>query len=164
MSITTRRLDAHGLSCAVLAGWDIRIEQRQQSTVMAPASELPMGGYVHPILHAGTSPLPTARGDYGSGYVETMTSRDVFLCLGEFDPYEGVEDMFDSGMTPPLRSADFHPDAQQRVIAGMCGTQRFFTSNGRAFCLYIVLGSWLQRSQLVPVANSFLSTIRIAPR
>jgi hypothetical protein len=164
VSITTRRLDAHGLSCAVLPGWDIRIEQRQQSTVMAPASDLPMGGYVHPILHAATSPLPAARGDYGSGYVETMTARDVFVCLGEFDHEAGAEAMFDDGAPASVQSGDFHPDAQQRVIAGMCGTQRFFTSNGRAFCLYIVLGSWLQRARLVPVANSFLSTIRIAPR
>ena len=52
----------------------------------------------------------------------------------------------------------------QRVIAGMCGTQRFFTSGGRAFCLYVVLGSWLQRRTLVPVANSFLSTVEITPR
>jgi outer membrane protein assembly factor BamB len=36
--------------------------------------------------------------------------------------------------------------------------------DGRAFCLYVVLGSWLQRTNLVPVANSFLSTIEVAPR
>ncbi len=160
----TARLSAHGLSCSVLPGWDVRIEQRAESTVPVPGSVEPMGGYTYPILQAGTSPLPARRGDYGSGYVERMTRTDVFLCLGEFDPYEGVEDMFDSGMTPPLRSADFHPDAQQRVIAGMCGSQRFFATRGRAFCLYVVLGSWLQRASLVPRANELLSTIQIAPR
>jgi hypothetical protein len=164
MTTTARRLAAHGLSCAVLPGWDIRIEQRAQSTVPAPGSDLPMGGYVHPILQAGTSPLPAIRGDYGSGYVERMTSTDVFVCLGEFDHEAGAEAMFDEGQPTSLRSADFHPDAQQRVIAGMCGTQRFFTSGGRAFCLYVVLGSWLQRRTLVPVANSFLSTVEITPR
>lgn len=164
MSTATRRLSAYGLSCAALPGWDIRIERRAQSQVPAPGSDLPMGGYVHPILQAGTSKLPAIRGDYGSGYVETMTVKDVFVCLGEFDHEAGAEAMFDGGAPTALRSADFHPDAQQRVIAGMCGTQRFFTSGGRAFCLYVVLGSWLQRSTLVPVANSFLSTIEIAPR
>ncbi len=164
MSLTTRRLSAYGLSCAVLPGWDIRIERREQSEVPAPGSDLPMGGFVHPILQAGTSPMPARRGDYGSGYVERMTTTDVFVCLGEFDHEAGAEAMFDDGLPGALRSADFHPDAQQRVIAGMCGTQRFFTTHGRAFCLYVVLGSWLQRQSLVPVANSLLSTIEVAPR
>jgi hypothetical protein len=74
MSLTTRRLSAYGLSCAVLPGWDIRIERREQSEVPAPGSDLPMGGFVHPILQAGTSPMPARRGDYGSGYVERMTT------------------------------------------------------------------------------------------
>jgi len=159
-----RRLRAYGLSCDLLPGWDIRIEQREQSEVPVPGSTEPMGGYTHPILQAGTSALPARRGDYGSGYVERMTTTDVFVCLGEFDHEAGAEAMFDDGLPGALRSADFHPDAQQRVIAGMCGTQRFFTTHGRAFCLYVVLGSWLQRQSLVPVANSLLSTIEVAPR
>lgn len=164
MSVTTRRLSAYGLSCALLPGWDIRIERRAQSEVPAPGSDLPMGGFVHPILQAGTSTMPAIRGDYGSGYVERMTPADVFVCLGEFDHEAGAEAMFDAGMPAPLRSADFHPDAQQRVIAGMCGTQRFFVTSGRAFCLYVVLGSWLQRPPLVSRANELLATIEVDPR
>lgn len=161
---TTRRLRAHGLSCVVPAGWDVRIEQRGQATISAPASNIPVSGYVHPTLHAATSALPAQRGDYGSGYVETMTARDVFVCLGEFDHEAGATEMFDEGLPTDLRGGDFHPDAQQRVIAGMCGTQRFFTQGGRAFCLYVVLGSWVQRGALVPLANSFLSTVQVVPR
>ena len=164
MSPLERRISAYGLSCAALPGWDIRIEQRAQSTVPAPGSDLPMGGFVHPILQAGTSAMPALRGDYGSGYVERMTSADVFVCLGEFDHEAGAEAMFDDGMPAALRPSDFHPDAQQRVIAGMCGTQRFFTTGGRAFCLYVVLGSWLQRKALTATANSLLATVRVEPR
>lgn len=164
MSPLERRISAYGLSCAALPGWDIRIEQRAQSTVPAPGSDLPMGGFVHPILQAGTSAMPALRGDYGSGYVERMTPADVFVCLGEFDPEAGAEAMFDDGMPAALRPSDFHPDAQQRVIAGMCGTQRFFTTGGRAFCLYVVLGSWLQRKALTATANSLLATVRVEPR
>ena len=161
---TTRRLAAHGLSVAVPAGWDVRIERRAESAVPAPGSEWPMGGYVHPVLHAATSKLPVGRGDYGSGYVETMRGTDVFICLVEFDHEAGATEMFDEGLPTALRSANFHPEAQQRVIPGMCGTQRFFTASGRAFCLYVVLGSWLQRQSLVPVANSLIATIQIDPR
>jgi hypothetical protein len=93
-----------------------------------------------------------------------MTARDVFVCLGEFDHEAGATEMFDDGLPTDLRGGDFHPDAQQRVIAGMCGTQRFFTQGGRSFCLYVVLGSWVQRGSLVPLANSFLSTVQVVPR
>ncbi len=162
--MATRRLSAHGMSCELLPGWDIRIERREQSEIPVPGSTEPMGGYTHPILQAGTSALPARRGDYGSGYVERMTTRDVFVCLGEFDREDGAHQMFEDGMPADLRGRDFHPDAQQRVIAGMCGAQRFFTVEDRAFCLYVVLGSWLQRASLVPRANQLLSSIRIDPR
>ena len=164
VQVVPRRLSAHGLSCVVFPGWDVRIERRQESDVPAPASNIPMGGYVHPVLHAGTSRLPARRGDYGSGYVEKMRPSDVFVCLAEFDHEAGATDMFVDGQPRGVRSSDFHPNAQQRVIANMCGTQRFFAAEGRAFCLYVVLGSWVQRRHLTDVANSLISTIRIAPR
>ena len=40
-------LTAHGLSASVLAGWDVRIEQRQESPVTVPASDAP-GRWVRP--------------------------------------------------------------------------------------------------------------------
>lgn len=159
-----RRLDAHGLSCVVPAGWDVRITRRAESTVPVPASDLPMGGYVHPVLHAATSALPESRGDYGSGHVERMTARDVFVCLAEFDAEAGATAMFSDGLPRRLRSAEFHPDAQQRVIAGMCGSQRFVTESGRSFCLYVVLGSWPGRRSLVPLVNDFLAGVEVHPR
>ena len=160
--IGQRRVAAHGLSVAALPGWDVRIERRQQS---APpeAGEWPTGGFVHPVLHAATSTLPTVRGDYGSSYVETMGATDAFVCLVEFDHEAGATAMFDDGQPTELRAADFHPEAQQRVIAGMCGTQRFFAVNDRAFCLYVVLGSWVQRQPLLNRVNPLLSTIAIDP-
>ena len=160
-----RRLAAHGLSVAVPSGWDVRIERRQQAAVPVDGAEWPNGGFVHPVVHAATSPLPPTRGDYGSSYVETMRPTDVFVCLQEFDHEAGDTAMFDDGQPTELRPADFHPEAQQRVIAGMCGSQRFFTTGGRAFCLYVVLGSWVQRQPLLQQkVNPLLSTIRIDPR
>jgi len=161
---TTRRLAAHGLSVQVLPGWDARIERRQEASVAAPGSEWPMSGFVHPVLHAATSTLPSVRGDYGSGYVERMGPLDAFVCLVEFDHEAGATAMFEDGQPAGVAVRDVHPEAQQRVIAGMCGTQRFFATGGRAFCLYVVLGSWLHRERLVRTANQLISTIRIDPR
>ena len=118
---------------------------------------------MHPVLHAATSALPPNRGDYGSSYVEKMGPTDVFVCLQEFDHEAGDTAMFDEGQPTELRPTDFHPEAQQRVIAGMCGTQRFFTTGGRAFCLYVVLGSWVQRQPLLQKVNPLLATIVIDP-
>ena len=162
--MAARQLSAYGLACAVPRGWDVRIERRVESRVLAPASDIPMGGFVHPILHAGSSPLPPVRGDYGSGFVERMRPSDVFVSLGEFDHEAGATDMFLDGQPLRLTADEFHPNAQQRIMARMCGTQRFFSVGGRAFCLYVVLGSWLNRGRLVPVVNSFLSGISIEPR
>lgn len=159
-----RRLAAHGLAVTVLPGWDVRIERRDQAAVLAPGSDWPMSGFVHPTVHAATSTLPTTRGDYGSGYVEKMTPSDVFVCLVEFDHEAGDTAMFEEGQPTSLRPGTFHPEAQQRVIPGMCGTQRFFAAGGRAFCLYVVLGSWVNRKALTARANALLSTIEITPR
>ncbi|MFM7068348.1 MAG: hypothetical protein ACKOYM_02705 [Actinomycetes bacterium] len=165
-----RQLAAYGLRCTVPVGWDVRIERRQESAIPTPGSAVPLGGYVpmggfvHPTLHAASSALPSARGDYGSGYVERMTPNDVFVSLLEFDVEAGETAMFLSGQPRSLSPSEFHPNAQQRIRKGMCGTQRFFTQGGRAFSLYVVMGSWLQRGRLVHQVNTFLSGIGISPK
>jgi len=141
-----RRLSAHGLSVGLVPGWDVRIERR-------PAS--------FPVLHASTQRLPAVRGDYGSGLVETMRRQDVFVALVEFDPADGRTPMFSGRGIPALRDGDFDPSAQQRVIPGMCGTQQFLVANGRAFCLYVVLGSWVLRRQLTATANTLVGTLAV---
>ncbi len=144
--MTTRRLAAHGLSLAVPSGWDARIERRAGA---------------HPVLHASTQRLPAVRGDYGSGLVEKMGGRDVFVGLVEFDPADGTSPMFTGRGIPVLRDTDFDPSAQQRVIPGMCGTQQFLVVGERAFCLYVVLGSWVMRRTLTTKANTVVRTIAV---
>jgi hypothetical protein len=39
--------------------------------------------------------------------------------------------------------------------------QRFFTTGGRAFCLYSVIGALANRMPLCARANQFLGTIRV---
>ena len=46
---------------------------------------------------------------------------------------------------------------------GQSGRQIFFNANGRAFCLYVVLGSHRQRNVLVPLVNEVLATLEIEP-
>jgi hypothetical protein len=47
------------------------------------------------------------------------------------------------------------------VIKGQAGAQFFFSDAGRAFCLYVVLGSYARRGALVPKVNAVLAGVRI---
>ena len=49
----------------------------------------------------------------------------------------------------------------QRTLSGQSGRQIFFNESGRAFCLYVVLGSHRQREVLVPLANDVLASLAI---
>ena len=44
----------------------------------------------------------------------------------------------------------------------MSGLQRFFTEGGRAFCLYIVLGSHLDRRDVIPDIEAVLAGVEIS--
>jgi len=42
------------------------------------------------------------------------------------------------------------------------GAQKFFTEAERAFCLYVVLGSYARRIRTVPLVNDVIGAITIA--
>ena len=150
-------LDAHGFLVVVPPGWEVRM--RRQGT-----SQDEEGATAYPVFHAATVALPPDRGDYGSNVVERLGSSDLFVSLVEFGP-EAVDtalfpvvDEFPSS----LDGASFHPRQLQRVIAGQAGLQKFFTYNGRAFCLYVVVGSYALVNQMMPVATELLASLVIA--
>ena len=150
------RLDAAGISLDVSPGWDGAISggqfQLQQSGVKSPN-----------LLHVGSFPLPVERGTFGSGAVELMNTGDVFMALYEYETEAAESALFAGRSRPyPLNTADFTRENLQRTIPGQSGMQWFFTENGRAFCLYIVLGSHLDRTVLVAKANAVLATLEIS--
>lgn len=140
------------LAVELPSGWDGRIYRR-----LATAA----GSTTHPVLHAATFPLPEERGDYGSGAVERMRTGDLFVALLEFDPEAAATPLFAWERPPALLPEYFSPDALQRVIPGQGGAQFFFSEWGRAFCLYVVLGSYAARTRLVPRADALYRTLAI---
>jgi len=48
-----------------------------------------------------------------------------------------------------------------RAVPGRTGAQYFFSLGGRAFCLYVVLGSHAERARLAPQANAVVETLKI---
>lgn len=145
-------VSAYGLSIDVPRGWEARVYRR---AAVGPES-------THPVLHAGNFALPAERGDYGSGAVERMGAGHVFLALLEFHPSATDSALFSRGGRPPTLDPDsFNPASLQRSLPGQAGAQAFFSDNGRAFCLYVVLGSWAQRGRLVPLATDALHRVAI---
>lgn len=139
------------------AGWEGRIDEG--------GLRLGGDGAIRPTLvHMANFPLPEGRGDFGGGATELMRSGDVFVALFEHDPEAVGTALFGAeGIPGPLVAGDFHPNALQRIIPGQSGMQRFFTHRGRAFCLYVVMGSHLDRADSLPAVNRVLASLEIDP-
>jgi hypothetical protein len=148
------RLKAHGISIALPRGWDGEIYR---------SDEEGESGVVAPVLHAGNFVLPRGRGDFGSGAVDKMGRRGLMLMVLEYDRSSAGAPLFDHPFPRAMRQREFGPDQLQRTLAGQAGAQRFATEGGRAFCIYMVLGSMRLRSMLVPELNRALETIEIDP-
>ena len=147
-----RQIHSAGLTVAPPAGWEAAIYQR-------PAT----GGEVtYPVVHAATVPLPAVRGDYGGGLVETLGPQDVFVSFLEFGPEAAGSALFRTLTAVPGLTPDaYRPRQLQRTILGQAGVQRFFTVNGRAFCLYSVIGSMANRILLTARANQVIGSFHV---
>jgi hypothetical protein len=114
------------------------------------------------VLHAASFALPNEAGDFGGGAVELMRSSDVFIAVVDYGAEAAGTALFSrQGIPRPVATDQFDPNALQRTLPGQSGVQRFFTTAGRGFCLYVVLGAHLFRARLVPAANDVLRNLRI---
>jgi hypothetical protein len=117
------------------------------------------------VLHLSTRPLVVSRGDYGSGVVESLGQADAFIALVEFDPEAVATALFARhGVPRRLLARSFDSQAMQRVIARQGGLQSFAQEEGRAFCLYAVVGSLRNGPAIVERVNAALATLEIEPR
>jgi hypothetical protein len=147
-------LARHGLGVDLPSGWDGRIYR--------PAADEP-GATSNAILHAANFPLPERREDYGGGAVELMRAGDVLVMLLEFDPEAAATPLFAQrqGLPRRLAASAFGPNHLQRILPGQAGAQFFFSEAGRAWSLYVVIGSWADRAALAEQASRLLATIRL---
>ena len=147
-------LRSAGISVELPPGWDGGI---------AEATTLEDGAVRRSVTHLASFPLPEQRGDYGGGAVQRMGWDDVMIVLLEFDPSSTAQPLFAlRGLPTTLRPSDFGRDMLQRRIEGQGGCQIFFQEAGRAFCLYVVVGSYVDRADLVPAVNDVLGRITIS--
>jgi hypothetical protein len=149
-------LSGFGVAIELPDGWDCHIYSRSIYGNDA-------AGGTRAAIHAGSFPLPDNRGDFGSGAVEAMADDDVFLVLLEYDPACTQQPLFAADGPPAaLDPGAFSSTVLQRALPGQAGSQAFFSTSGRAFCLYVVLGQLALRDQLVERANRVIETIRVS--
>jgi hypothetical protein len=143
------RIAGHGIEIDLPDGWEGRIYRRPEGQA---------------ILHAASFALPAEDGDFGSAAVASMPPNGVFIALAEYDRDALGEPLFaHQGLPLPLRAADAHPRALQRLGRSRAGVQRFFTSERRPFGLYVVIRSEPVRVAHIDQANLVLGSLRITP-
>jgi hypothetical protein len=149
------RLTRAGVGVDVPPGWEGDISGGDRRLLGDGARE-------PTIVHLASFPIPPKRGSFGAGAVEHMNPRDIFITLFEYGPESAGTALFSNqGIPRQVLARDFDRDALQIGVAGQSGLQRFFTHRGRAFCLYVVLGSHIDRADLADEVNAVLATIDI---
>jgi hypothetical protein len=155
-----KQLSGSGIAVEVPSGWEGRIYSKPAAAgprlATAPARN------DNAVMHVASFPLPPGTGDYGGGAVEQMTNRDLLVILMEHGSQSVGTALFEATGIPRLTMEDVSSTCLQRLIEGQGGAQRFFTVNGRAFCLYVVFGSFGRRVRTIPVVNDILGTISIS--
>jgi hypothetical protein len=119
------------------------------------------GEVTHPVLHACTRPMPDDRGDFGSGVVDDLGPEDVFVALLEYGTDVADRGLFEKQGMPALAPSQFSPDRMQRQLPGRSASQHFFSTGGRAFCLFTVLGSHARRMATVPRAAELVRSLQV---
>jgi len=158
------RLSGYGITTDLPPGWEGRITKRATPVLAHDGRIGPRGapGEVpRPVVHLANFALPEQRGDFGSGAVDLMGSGHVFMALFEHGAGSVGQALFAADGLPVLRPRMFDPSGLQKVIPGQAGCQRWFTTAGRAFCLYVVLGRHAEAPALTTKANATLAATRI---
>ncbi len=142
------RLQAHGIGLDLPAGWDGRIWGR------------PEGG---PVLHAANVALPADDGDFATLATSALPADGVVVVLVEYGTADAGTPLFSASAPTAIAPSELSPAALLHRRPGQRGLQRFFTSAGRAMCLYVVVGSEAHAADLAAGVSGVLQTLSVAP-
>lgn len=150
------QLARSGITVDLPTGWDGAIGRSAQLTPQAA------GDLVEPtVAHFANFSLPPSRADFGADVTEKMRPGDVLVVLFEYGAESAGKALFGTQGVPRIGPGDFDRNALQRGVAGQSGLQRFFSVGNRPFCLYVVVGSHIDRADAVPAVNALLESLVI---
>ncbi len=145
-------LESHGVRIELPRRWSGRIFRR------------PGGGAT---LHAGDFDLPLDDGEFGDQSTAVMPAGATFLALTEYVAGAGLEP--GQGLFAPRRiprtldPTSFSPRGLAHPRPGQAGTQHFFTTANRPFCLYVVVsGPRIDRPRQLAATGVVLQSLRIS--
>jgi hypothetical protein len=142
-------ISGYGIGVDLPPGWEGRIYRRPEGD---------------PTLHAGNFPLPVEDGDFGTRALDAMQGGGAFLAATEYDRGLAGQGLFAQEAPAPLpATSELNAWALLRVRPGQFGIQRFMTVGGRAFCVYVVVGTVPGPSALLAEANRVLRSLSIVP-
>jgi len=140
------RLAAHGIALELPTGWDGRIWTRTG------------GG---PVLHAANVALPVTDGDFATRATGMLPADGVVVVLVDYGPDEAGTPLFANAAPGRIDPAELSPSTLLQRRPGQRGLQRFFTTAGRAMCLYVVVGSAAHASDLAAGVSRVLGSLRV---
>jgi hypothetical protein len=143
------RLEAHGIALDLPQGWDGRIWSRAG------------GG---PVVHAANIPLPPDDGDFATLATQSLPADGVVVVLVDLGTADAGTPLYDHPAPDRIDASELHPQTLLRRRPGQRGLQRFFTSSGRAMCLYVVVGSAAHAGDLAAAVSTVLPTLRVTGR
>ena len=146
------RFSGGGVTVELPTGWEGRI--RGELAVQE-------GSNRRTVAQFANFPLPQSGDDFGADVVPEMRPGDVLVVLFEYEPESTAQPLFSAVGPPRLAAADFDRAAVQHGLPGQSALQRFFQSGGRAFCVYVVVGSHLDRADAVVPVNELLSSLAV---
>ena len=159
--------DTHGMGAKAPKGWTVEVRRLPGAEPVAPGARLAAAheqDVTRGVLHACTRAMPADRGDFGSGVVDLLGPDDVFVALVDYGTEVADQGLFENQGMPRLAPSQFGPNRLQRPLPGLSASQHFFSSGGRAFCLFTVVGSHARRMASVPRAAALVSRIQITDR
>ncbi|HEX2154973.1 MAG TPA: hypothetical protein VHL52_13480 [Acidimicrobiia bacterium] len=149
------RLEAAGVTVELPVGWE--------GEIGGGGGLAPQGVSRRPtVAHFANFPLPAVRADFGAEAVASMQAGDVFVVLFQYGAESAGKALFATEGVPRVQARDFDRNSLQHGQPGQSALQRFFTVKGRPFCLYVVVGSHIDRADMVEEVNRLLDSVTVS--
>ena len=114
-----------------------------------------------PVVHAANVALPATDGDFATRAAEALPADGVVVVLVDYGPGDAGTPLFAAPAPTRIDPAELSPSTLLHRRPGQRGLQRFFTTAGRAMCLYVVVGSAAHASDLAAGVSRVLGTLQV---